>query len=184
MRTIEYSGLADACIVTLVPQADLRGTFTESFRNEWRLGPEPKQWNLVSSHANVLRGVHLHVRHTDYMIVASGLVTFGWHDLRPESDTRGCSGSLELSGDRQAIVVIPPSVAHGFYAHTPAVQLYGVSEYWSVDDELGCHWADEDLGISWPVETPVLSARDTALPSLHELKRLLAITGLPLQLSL
>lgn len=51
---------------------DERGSFTEVFREEWDTGVRPVQWNAVSSEAGVLRGVHVHVRHDDYLILLRG----------------------------------------------------------------------------------------------------------------
>ena len=51
----------------LAPNDDDRGTFTELFRNSWSLDVQPAQWNVVRSVPTVLRGVHAHWRHADYL---------------------------------------------------------------------------------------------------------------------
>jgi dTDP-4-dehydrorhamnose 3,5-epimerase len=48
----------------LVVHRDDRGWISEIFRQEWPTGVAPVQWNAVRSMAGVLRGVHVHVRHT------------------------------------------------------------------------------------------------------------------------
>lgn len=53
--------------------ADYRGAFTEIFRFEWDTGVRPIQWNAVESAARTLRGVHVHPRHDDYLILLRGL---------------------------------------------------------------------------------------------------------------
>jgi dTDP-4-dehydrorhamnose 3,5-epimerase-like enzyme len=47
--------------------------------------------------------------------------------------------------------------------------VYGVSYYWSHDDELGCHWSDPEMRIDWPCTSPKLSRRDQEAGSLSDL---------------
>ena len=79
---------------------------------------------------------------------------------------------VEMRGEDLSALLIPPGVAHGFYFHEPSLHVYAVSEYWEPADELGCHWADDGLGLRWPDPAPLISERDAALPPLSELKRL------------
>ena len=153
----------------LAMHADSRGAFTEAFRNSWGTGIEPVQWNLVRSHPGVLRGVHVHLRHDDYLIVVSGSATIGLRDLRRDSPTEGRTAMIELRGDALTALTIPPGVAHGFYFREPSIHLYAVSDYWNAADELGCHWADPDLQLRWPTVSPTLSPRDASAPSLQDL---------------
>jgi dTDP-4-dehydrorhamnose 3,5-epimerase len=159
----------DMVVHELRMHSDERGVLTELFRNEWNLGVQPVQWNAVTSEPNVLRGVHVHVLHWDYLIVPSGCMLLAVKDLRTDSRTFGLSAQIELSDKNMRGVVVPPGVAHGFYFPVPTLHIYCVSEYWSVDDELGCHWADPALGFTWPTDKVVLSERDEHLPTLEEL---------------
>jgi dTDP-4-dehydrorhamnose 3,5-epimerase len=154
----------------LVPHADDRGVFTELFRVSWDLQVAPVQWNLVRSVTNVLRGVHVHHRHTDYLTIAAGRATIGLHDLRADSSTSGLAAAIELSSDRPSALIVPPGVAHGFYFHEPSVHVYAVSHDWDPSDELGCRWDDPELGLAWPCTDPLLSVRDRGLGSLSELR--------------
>ena len=176
MSGVRVSGCLPSGVRLISPEThrDRRGTFTEIFRQEWEAGPVPVQWNLVFSRARVLRGVHVHLRHTDYVTVAEGRATVGLYDLRAGSVTEGCSTVLELRGHDRVLLLIPPGVAHGFYFHTDALGVYAVSEYWNLDDELGCHWADPDLHLAWPATDAIVSDRDAALPPVAELKRQVA----------
>ena len=150
---------------------DPRGAVTEVFRESWETGIAPVQWNVVRSEAGVLRGVHVHVRHDDYLILLDGRALVGLRDLRPHSPTSGRTCLFEMRGDELAALTIPPGVAHGFYFPEAAVHLYAVSEYWDPADELGCHWADPALEIPWPAEPAILSTRDAAAPPLSVLLR-------------
>ena len=157
----------------LEPHRDDRGSFTELHRLEWDTRIAPVQWNAVRSEARVLRGIHVHVRHDDYLTAFAGRAIVGLRDLRPDSPTTGLATTVELDGERPQAITIPHGVAHGFYFPVASVHIYAVSEYWDVEDELGCRWDDPALEIPWDVENPRISSRDAALPPLRELvKRL------------
>jgi dTDP-4-dehydrorhamnose 3,5-epimerase len=161
----------------LEPHHDDRGSFTELHRLEWDSGIAPVQWNAVRSAAGVLRGVHVHPRHDDYLTVFAGRATIGLRDLRPDAPTWGLATTVELDGERPQAVTIPHGVAHGFYFPVASVHIYAVSEYFDSADELGCRWDDPALEIPWEPATPQISPRDAALPSLRELVDTLARRG-------
>lgn len=149
--------------------ADERGTFSELYRAEWETGIEPVQWNFVRSAAGVLRGVHVHVRHGDYLIVVEGAATIGLVDLRPGSPTERLAATVELEGRAPRALAIPPGVAHGFCFDVPSLHVYAVSHYWDPEDELGCRFDDPALGLRWPAVPKLVSERDLALPPLAAL---------------
>ena len=88
-------------LVPLTPHVDERGVFTELFRASWDVGVAPIQWNAASSHANVLRRVHAHVRHADYLTLAVGRATIGLHDLRPDHRRRDSGRRLSSTPKRR-----------------------------------------------------------------------------------
>jgi dTDP-4-dehydrorhamnose 3,5-epimerase len=153
----------------LLVHADDRGSLAEFFRDEWDTGVRPLQWNITHSETGVLRGVHVHPHHTDYLVVARGHATVGLRDLRRGSPTEGQVVIMEILGERLSGLTIPPGVAHGFLFRQPSTHIYGVSEYWSPADELRCHWADPALEIAWPVANPRLSRCDAEAPPLAEI---------------
>lgn len=156
------SARSDGVVVrTLTPQPDHRGVFLEIFREAWDLGCHPVQWNAVTSAAGVLRGVHVHVRHEDHLVMASGRLLVGLHDIRPWSATFGASEIIELDARAPCALVVPTGVAHGLYSPEPSLLVYGASRYWDKDDEIGCRWNDPRLRLSWPTTSPILSERDT-----------------------
>jgi dTDP-4-dehydrorhamnose 3,5-epimerase len=158
-------------LVNLTPHPDSRGVFTELYRESWDVGVAPVQWNVVSSAAGVLRGVHAHWRHTDYLTVVAGRATIGLHDLREDSATAGVGCTVELGAHAPAALVIPTGVAHGFYFREPSVHVYAVSEEFDPADEHGCRYDDPELGIDWQLdEAPLLSSRDRRLGSLSDLR--------------
>lgn len=153
----------------LTMHLDDRGVFTEVYRREWDTGIDPVQWNMVRSQAGVLRGVHVHPRHADYLLVLSGRASIGLRDLRRGSATEGLSAHITVDGDNLTALTIPPGVAHGFLFLEPSIHVYAVSHYWDVADELACNWADPALGFSWPEPPTLLSERDRDAGSLSDL---------------
>ncbi len=117
----------------------------------------------------MLRGVHVHIRHDDYLTVPFGRASVGIRDLRRDSPTEGLATVVELGAELPAALVIPHGVAHGFYFHEPSLHVYAVSEYWDPEDELGCHWADPELAIPWPTGSARVSKRDKQSPPLSDL---------------
>ena len=72
----------------LRPYADDRGLFTELCARSGS-GPAPVQWNAVRPDAGVLRGVHWHRVHADYLTVVGGTLVLGLRDLRAGSPSEG-----------------------------------------------------------------------------------------------
>jgi len=149
---------------TLLTHGDERGSVTEVFRQSW-LADSYIQWNYVRSTAGILRGVHGHFRHSDYLMVLEGSALIGLKDVRQGSAGEGCTALVELRGEKLQTLTIPAGVAHGFYFPQPSALIYAVTHYWDTADELGCRWDDPELGIPWPVESAQLSPRDAVLPS-------------------
>src|SRR5262249_30229938 len=150
---------------------DGRGSLTEIFRSEWPGTFHPLQWNYVRSEPNVLRGVHVHFRHHDYLVLVEGRMHLYLHDIRRDSETAERNCDVELVGDRLGGVATPPGVAHGFYFSEPAALIYSVSEYWNLDDELGCRWDSPGLNMRIGVSSPLLSPRDEKAGSFAEMVR-------------
>jgi len=156
----------------LVTHADERGALTEMMRTSWLAdAPFPVQWNYVRSKGNVLRGVHVHVRHWDYLVIPEGEATIGLVDLRKDSPTFRLAQTILMSDVQMSLLVIPPGIAHGFYFARDGVFTYGLTHYWDpVGDEFGCRWNDPALGLHWgEVEAPLLSPKDRSAGSLDEL---------------
>jgi len=157
-------------LLPLTTFADARGDFTEIFRQQWHEAPPPVQWNMSRSGSSVLRGVHVHALHWDYLCVVTGDMTVGLHDLRPEATGACRSATLRLSGDALRLLVIPPGVAHGFYSETESMYVLGASAYYNPSDHRRCRWDSPELELDWPCSTPRLSPADRDAPSYVELK--------------
>lgn len=158
-------------LVSLKPFGDERGRFMETFRKEWfpQRSWEIVQTNRSDSMAGVLRGLHYHFKQVDYWYVVNGRIRVGLCDLRPGSSTYRAAQTIEMGAENQLGLFIPTGVAHGFVALTDATLIYLVDNYYDGADEYGVAWNDPEIGLSWGVESPLLSARDAANPRLSEI---------------
>lgn len=161
--------ITDARLIPLSSNRDDRGALTEVFRSEWLREGGFEQWNAVESAANVVRGVHVHRLHDDYVLCLHGHAEIWLRDLRTNSGSFGVVEHFELSGPDSGAIFISHGVAHGIASLRPTSLLVGESRYWSVDDELRCRWDDPDLGFEWRLHAPCLSTPDREAGSLAEL---------------
>lgn len=169
-----YQNLPAGVIVSnLTTHFDERGQFTEIYRQNWPSKPDLIQWNFLKTNEGVLRGVHVHLKHYDYVTVLDGQVAFGLKDLRPHSPTENLAVIIEMTDTTPQTLLIPPGVAHGFLMRKTSSIVYGVSHYWDKDDELGCRFDDPELGFDWEKLQPNISVRDANLPPLSQLRPLI-----------
>ena len=166
---------------------DERGFFLESFQSpryrEAGIVDDFVQDNHSRSVQGVLRGLHFTVRHPQAQIVTvmRGKIFDVVVDLRRSSATFGRWFGAELSdeGARRQIYMAP-GFAHGFCVLSEIADLhYKVSRTYDHTDEGGLLWNDPQVGIHWPIESPIVSRRDAFYPTLRELEfvRLPQIAG-------
>src|SRR6188508_919426 len=165
--------IEDVLLIELVVHEDERGFFVERFQverfREQALPTEYVQDNQSRNAPGVLRG--LHYQHTPPQGKLVG-VTHGriWDvavDVRPDSPTFGQRVSAELSDRNGCLLWIPPGFAHGFcvFGDEPADVLYKVDAPYNAPGESGIAWNDPELAVNWPIQDPITSVRDRALPS-------------------
>jgi len=151
---------------------DERGFLLESYASHRmaELG-EFVQDNHSHSRAGVLRGLHYQLGpgQAKLIYVVSGQVLDVAVDIRPGSPTFGHSTQVMLSGWHRRLVFIPACYAHGFYVVEEADMIYKCSDRYHPELERGIIWNDATLQIEWPTSSPILSARDSQLPSLDQL---------------
>lgn len=165
----EDVGLEGAVLFHLTRSDDVRGSFSETFRQEWMPRPDPMvQGNLSRSTPGVFRGLHFHREQADYWVVVAGSVFVALYDLRSGSPSAGRSVTLDLREEDPAGLYIPPGIAHGFHTEGGCALSYLVDRTFTGEDEHGIAWDDPGLGIDWPFSDPVLSERDRSNPPLAE----------------
>ena len=153
--------------------ADERGFFMETYsRKRYReagLRKEFVQDNLSHSVAGTLRGLHYQVTKPQAKLVQvlAGEIYDVVVDVRPWSPTFGRWEGFRLSSQNQKQLYVAEGLAHGFCVLSETVLLmYKCSVFYDPADEGGVLWSDGELGIDWPVESPIVSRKDSRLPPL------------------
>jgi dTDP-4-dehydrorhamnose 3,5-epimerase len=163
--------IADVIVVEPDVHGDHRGRFVETYRRSWfPLGREMVQGNRSEKQAGALVGLHYHLHQADYWYVLRGTARVVLHDLRVGSPTEGATLSLDLDGQRDNGLFIPPGVAHGFAALSDVLLWYLVDGYYNPHDELGVAYDDPDIAAPWGIDDPVVSPRDKANPRRADLE--------------
>jgi dTDP-4-dehydrorhamnose 3,5-epimerase len=152
---------------------DHRGFFLETYREEEFLAVGIDVKFIQDNHSfstenGVLRGLHFQkppFTQAKLVRVIKGKVIDVVVDLRKFSPTFGQWESFELSEDNFQMLFVPHGMAHGFCLVTENTHfVYKVDNYYHADSDGGVLWNDPDLGITWPVENPIVSEKDSRLP--------------------
>ena len=165
-------------VLIIEPQVfcDERGFFKETFQVDRYakagIALHFVQDNLSRSKKGVLRGLHYQPNHPQGKLVSCtlGAVYDVAVDVSPISPTFGQYVGLELSAENHKQLWIPPGYAHGFLVLSEfAESHYKCTEYYCPEDEAGLIWNDPDVAIDWPSSEPILSCKDSKLPTLREI---------------
>ena len=82
-------------------------------------------------------------------------------DIRKGSPAYGQWFGVTLSSDNKQQLFIPAGFAHGFCVLSEtALFSYKCTEFYTPADERGILWSDQDIGIEWPINDPILSDKD------------------------
>ena len=82
-------------------------------------------------------------------------------DVRRGSPTFARWTGTCLSAANKRQLYIPPGFAHGFLVTSPeAVVAYKCTDYYRPEAERSIRWDDPRVGIAWPIDGPVVSAKD------------------------
>ena len=154
---------------------DERGSFQESFRADEFAGagiPPFVQDNLARSRQGVVRGLHYQKKPSaigKLVRCLRGKIYDVVVDIRKGSPMYGQWVAIELSDENHKMLWVPEGFAHGYYAMTEMTDvLYKVTGYWVKEDDRGIRWNDPTIGIPWPSQDPIVSAKDALLPFLDQ----------------
>ena len=175
--TFTATAIPEIVLIESQTFADNRGFFREGFkRADFAAAGLPTKYvqdNVSRSTAGVLRGLHYQrdpAAQGKLVSVARGIIFDVGVDIRTGSPTFGQWVGETLSDDNGRMLWIPSGFAHGFCVLSDLADVaYKVagSEYSGPHDG-GIRWDDPTIGIVWPVDEPVLSDKDAALPSLAD----------------
>ena len=163
---------------------DERGFFVETFHADryaaLGITTELVQDNHSRSAQGVLRGLHFQLGTGQPKLVRAvrGRAFDVAVDIRPASPTFGQYEAFTLDDEDHLQIWIPAGFAHGFCALSEWTDVaYRVGSYYDPQAERGLAWNDPEVGITWPVAEPVMSARDAANPRLRDLMAELTTIG-------
>ena len=93
-------------------------------------------------------------------------------DLRKNSSTFGKYFSIIISHKDNFSFYIPKNFAHGFLCLSKSCTVnYKCSDYRNPKYEKTLSWNDQNIGIKWPINKPILSKKDKlATLTLNDLK--------------
>jgi dTDP-4-dehydrorhamnose 3,5-epimerase len=161
---------------------DERGFFFETYHaKKYRSGGITEtfvQDNHSRSTYGTLRGLHAQTAHPQGKLVRviEGEIFDVAVDIRRGSATFGRWLGATLSADNGWQYYIPPGFAHGFCVTSEFAQVeYKCTDFYDPAGEIILSWCDPDLAITWPIESPILSAKDAAARTLREIESLLPV---------
>lgn len=153
---------------------DNRGSFLEAYNESafvsHCLNYRFVQDNEVVSRKNVLRGMHVNVKHPQAKLirVLDGAILDVVIDLRRNSETYLTCYSVILSDYNKKQLYIPEGMGHGYLALTDARVLFKSTTHYIPDDELGFAWNSEQITIDWGIVSPIQNNRDRNYRKLSE----------------
>ena len=155
---------------------DARGFFVERFNakkfEELGLPVNFVQDNHSRSQYGVVRGLHFQLDPFQGKLVGvlSGRIQDVVVDIRRDSSTYGMHASVDLDDISGKLLWVPAGFAHGFCVTSEggADVMYKVDCLYDPNKEKGIRWNDAELNINWQVENPVVSHRDSQMPSFKE----------------
>ena len=155
--------------IETLPRGDARGSLTRLHCVEGMAAIAPNlrfvQSNLtVTAARGTVRGLHFQrapALEAKLIRCVRGRVFDVAVDLRHGSPTFGRWHAVELAGDNQRQVFIPPGCAHGFQTLEDGCKLlYQHTAPYTPDCEDGLRHDDARLAIPWPLPVSGVSGRD------------------------
>ena len=151
---------------------DERGFFMETYKHSafqsYGIPERFVQDNHSKSIKSVLRGLHYQKNpkaQGKLVRVVVGEIFDVAVDIRKDSPTYGKWVGVVLSAQNRQMLYVPPAFAHGFCALSDVAEvIYKTTDEYAPEAERGIVWNDPDLGITWPVDQPIVSAKDAVLP--------------------
>jgi dTDP-4-dehydrorhamnose 3,5-epimerase len=175
LRIVE-TPLAGCLVIEPAVFGDARGFFFEAW-NAVRFGLHGLpttfvQSNVSSSAKGVLRGLHYQWPRPQGKLVnvLQGEVFDVAVDLRRGSPTFGQWEGVLLSGENKRQLWIPEGFAHGFAVLSEtALFSYLCTDIYVKEADAEVRWDDPQIGVEWPVQTPLLSDKDAQAPLLADI---------------
>lgn len=155
---------------------DDRGFFTELYKKtdfvQAGISGHFVQDNFSSSRKGTLRGLHYQINpmaQAKLVRCMRGRIFDVAVDIRKGSPTYAKWIGVELSEDNNLMLYIPEGFAHGFAVLSETADVfYKCSAEYSPLHDRGILWNDPEIGIAWPIDSPVISDKDRRQPRLKD----------------
>ncbi len=171
----EKTALDGAIIVHPEVYPDDRGFFMESYRSDLfeKMGLPGRfvQDNHSRSVRNVIRGLHFQWDPpiSKIMRVTLGTAFLVAVDIRRGSPTLGKWVGVEASAENKVQLWAEAGFARGFCVLSDMAEIqYKCTAIYNPKGEGGIRWNDPEIGVEWPTDRPILSAKDRDAQSLAQ----------------
>ena len=172
---VESEHFRDVKVLVSEVFQDDRGFFMETYREdqyaELGLPTAYAQDNHSGSVRGTVRGLHFQWQPPmgKLMRVTRGSAFLVAVDIRQGSPTLGQWLGIEASAENRRQVWAPAGFARGFAVLSDYAEIqYKCTGIYNSMAEGGIRWDDPEIGIDWPVDNPILSAKDTTALSLSD----------------
>jgi dTDP-4-dehydrorhamnose 3,5-epimerase len=172
---VEKTSINDVIVVVPEIYEDQRGFFTEVYRKDQfeKVGLPGNfvQLNHSGSVRGVVRGLHFQWDPPmgKLMRVTRGKAFLVAVDIRKGSPTLGKWVGIEASEENRKQLWAPAGFARGFCVLSDFAEIhYLCTGVYNPQGESGILWNDPEIGISWPVQNPILSEKDQKAQTLKE----------------
>lgn len=176
---VEQTKLEGVLLVTPKVFGDDRGFFMETYNRdtalELGLPGDFVQDNHSKSSKGVLRGLHYQTPQWQGKLVRTvqGEIFDVAVDIRHGSPTFGEWVGFYLNDENKQQLYVPEGFAHGFVVTSDTAEVvYKCTSLYAPEQEGSVLWNDPDIGIEWPIDAPLLSAKDEVGQKLSELPAL------------
>ena len=157
--------IKDAFVCESARYYDNRGFFQELFSQKYLPSFVIAQVNCSLSEKNVVRGLHI-VPFAKLVHCIRGKIFDVVADLRPDSKTYLQWYGIELSGENQKALFIPPNCGHGFLSLADdSMVVYAQDHVYDPALETSIRYDDPQLNIKWP--WAIVSEKDLKAPTIH-----------------
>ena len=169
LRRIEDS---DIFFLDVKNKIDNRGGLCKIFQESWfteNINFSPKECYFSTSNENVLRGFHLQINESlqgKIVSCVAGKVLDVMVDLRMGKNF-GKVYSTYLDSNSNDTIFIPKGFGHSFLnlQSNQAMLLYLVETEHDPINDTGVLW--NSVNYKWPINNPLISARDKSLPNIE-----------------
>jgi dTDP-4-dehydrorhamnose 3,5-epimerase len=155
---------------------DDRGFFLELYKYsdfvKAGIGAHLVQTNFSMSTKGTLRGLHYQKNpkaQGKLVSCVNGKIYDVAVDIRKGSPYYGKWSGVELTEENKYLLYVPPGFAHGFQVISDlAAVVYKCTQEYSTVDDRGVFWNDPSVNVQWPLNNPLLSAKDKVHPLLTD----------------